>query len=179
VGGIALIPVLRTVHVLSAGAWLGGVVFTAFVVSPPLKAMKWSEAERVRPKIGNRYAKVGTVNLVLLPVFAVLCGFVGGFGALPYAEYALMVVLFGLVAAHGAFFGRRLRVLAEAEWHAERHTGGGEASPWQKGANLCRGLPWPSRGRTYWSAWPSWAWPSTRRESGRRRECRREATRKG
>ncbi len=58
---------------------------------------------------------MGTANLTLLLVFAVLDGVLGGFGALLYAEYALVVVLFGLVAAHGAYFGRRLKKLAGDE----------------------------------------------------------------
>jgi uncharacterized membrane protein len=109
--------IAHTVHVLLAGAWLGGVVFTTFVVSPALKAMKWDEAERVgvRAVIGRRYARVGSVNLALLAVFALMEGVVGGFGVSLYAEYALIPLIFGLVAAHGAFFGRRIAGLAEAE----------------------------------------------------------------
>lgn len=112
--------VVHTIHVLLAGAWLGGVVFTTFVVSPALKAMKWGAAERVevRSAIGKHYARVGTANLVLLLVFAVVDGALGRFGVLFYAEYALLVLLFGLVAAHGAYFGRRLRELAGAERRA-------------------------------------------------------------
>ncbi len=108
---------VHTLHVILAGMWLGGVVFTAAVVSPALKEMKWSEAERVwvRSTIGKRYAKVGGLNLVLLAVFAVLDGAFGGFGVGLYAEYTLLLLLFGLVAAHGAYFGRRLARLAEAE----------------------------------------------------------------
>jgi hypothetical protein len=34
-------------HVVLAGVWIGGVVFTTFVVSPALKAMKWPGPERV------------------------------------------------------------------------------------------------------------------------------------
>ncbi len=30
IGGAALVPIAHTVHVLLAGAWLGGVVFTMF-----------------------------------------------------------------------------------------------------------------------------------------------------
>lgn len=114
--------VVYVVHAVLAGVWLGGVVFTTFVVSPALKAMKWEEAERVRvrSKIGKQYAKVGSVNLALLAVFAVLDGLLAGFGAAFYAEYALLVILVGLVAAHGAYFGRRLRGLAEAEQRADR-----------------------------------------------------------
>ena len=96
-------------------------MFTTFVVSPAFKAMKWSEAERVsvRAAIGRRYARVGSANLAFLMIFAVVDGVLGGFGALLYAECALILTLFGLVAVHGAVFGRRLAGLAEAELGAE------------------------------------------------------------
>jgi uncharacterized membrane protein len=114
-------PTIHTLHVVLAGVWLGGVVFTTAVVSPAFKAMKWGEAERVeaRSVIGRRYARVGGVNLGLLLVFALLDGLTGGFGTLYYAEYALLLALFGLVAAHGAYFGRKLVNLADAERKAE------------------------------------------------------------
>jgi len=112
-----LVPIAHTTHVVLAGAWFGGVVFTMLVVSPALGAMKWDEVERVgvRAVIGRRYALVGGLNLALLAVFALADGILGGFGQALYAEYALLPLLFGLVAAHGAFFGRRLATLAEAE----------------------------------------------------------------
>jgi uncharacterized membrane protein len=90
-----------------AGAWLGGIVFTTTVVSPALKSMGWDEAERarVRSVIGRQYAKVGTANLVLLMVLALLEGALSGFGPALYVEYALLAMLFGLVASHGAYFG--------------------------------------------------------------------------
>jgi uncharacterized membrane protein len=112
--------IAHTLHVILAGAWLGGVVFTTTVVSPAIKSIGWDEAEqaRVRSVIGHQYAKVGTANLVLLLVFALLEGALSGFGSALYAEYALLAVLFGLVAAHGAYFGRRLVELAEARKEA-------------------------------------------------------------
>lgn len=108
---------IHTLHIILAGIWLGRVVFTTAVISPALKEMKWSEAERVgvRSMIGKQYARVGTVNLALLLVFAVFDGLFEGFGPIFYAEYALIAALFGLVAAHGAYFGRRLVGLAKAE----------------------------------------------------------------
>jgi uncharacterized membrane protein len=111
---------VHVVHVMLAGVWLGGVVFTTTVVSPALKAMKWSEAERVgvRSAIGRQYARIGSVNLSLLLFFAILDGALGDLGASFYAECALLLVLFGLVAAHGAYFGRRLVRLAQAEREA-------------------------------------------------------------
>ena len=109
-----------TLHVILAGVWLGGVVFTTKVVSPALKSVGWDEAEqaRVRSVIGHQYAKVGTANLVLLLVFALMEGALSGFGPALYTEYALLAVLFGLVASHGAYFGRRLVELAEARKEA-------------------------------------------------------------
>jgi uncharacterized membrane protein len=115
---------IHVAHAVLAGVWLGGVVFTTAVVSPALKAMKWNEPERVlvRSKIGERYAKVGSANLPLLALFALLDGLLEGFGAALYAEYVLLVVLIGLVTAHGAYFGRKLKKLAE------RSAGSEEAS---------------------------------------------------
>ena len=112
--------IIHTLHVVLAGVWLGGVIFTTTVISPALKAMKWSEVERVgvRSVIGRHYARVGSVNLALLALFAVLDGIAVGFGAAFYAEYALLVVLVGMVAVHGAYFGRRLVELSEAEKRA-------------------------------------------------------------
>ncbi len=112
--------VFHVAHVLLAGVWLGGLVFTTAVVSPALKAVAWPEAERVavRSAIGRRYARVGGANLGLLLLFAVLDGVSGGFGPDLYAEYALLLLLLGLAAAHGAYFGRRLAELAKAEQKA-------------------------------------------------------------
>lgn len=112
-----MLATVNTLHVFLAGVWLGGVIFTTIVVSPALKVMKWTEAERVgvRSVIGKKYAKVGTTNLVLLALLAVLDGSLRGLGAVFYVEYALLVLLFGLVASHGAYFGRRLVRLAQAE----------------------------------------------------------------
>ena len=113
--------ILHLTHVVLAGVWLGGLVFTTFVISPALKAMKWPEVERVavRSAIGRHYARVGSLNLVLLALFALLDGTLEGFGSALYAEYALILLLFGLVAAHGAYFGRRLAKLARAERESE------------------------------------------------------------
>lgn len=109
--------VVDVAHAVLAGVWLGGVIFTTAVVSPAFMQMKWSEPERVlvRSQIGKQYAKVGGANLALLALFALLDGLVAGFGAALYAEYLLLAVLIGLVATHGAYFGGRLKKLAEAE----------------------------------------------------------------
>ena len=120
-----LVEIFHVAHVVLAGIWLGGLVFTTAVVSPALKEMKWSEAERieVRSAIGKRYARVGSVNLVLLALFAFLDGAFGGFGLDLYLEYAFLLLLFGLAGAHGAYFGRRLAELARAEREAGSEEG--------------------------------------------------------
>lgn len=112
---------IHALHVVLAGVWLGGLVFTTAVVSPALNAMKWAAVERigVRSAIGRRYARLGGVNLGLLLLFAVLDGVVGGFGTALLAEYFLLAAVLGLAAAHGAYFGRRLKELAEAERRAK------------------------------------------------------------
>jgi uncharacterized membrane protein len=113
--------VIHTLHAMFAGVWLGSVIFTTLVVSPALKAMKWSEVERVevRSVIGKQYARVGTINLVLLLIFAVLDGLLENFGTIFYIEYVLLTAIFGLVAVHGAYLGRRLVELTEDENRAE------------------------------------------------------------
>ena len=115
-----LVGTFHVANVMLAGVWLGGLVFTTAVLSPALKAMKWPEAERVavRSAIGKQYARVGSLNLVLLALFAILDGAFGGFGLDLYLEYALLLLLFGFAAAHGAYFGRRLAELARAEREA-------------------------------------------------------------
>ena len=121
-----LVEIFHVAHVVLAGVWLGGLVFTAAVVSPAFGTMKWSESERVavRSAVGKRYARVGSLNLVLLALFAVLDGVFAGFGVTFYAEYALLFLVFGLAAAHGAYFGRRLAELARAEREAGRQEEG-------------------------------------------------------
>lgn len=110
----ALVHVL---HVVLAGVWLGGLVFTTSVLSPALKAMKWSETERVavRSEIGRYYSRLAITNLIALIVLAALDGAFSGFGAALYAELVLVLALFALSAAHGVYFGGRMRRLAEAE----------------------------------------------------------------
>ncbi len=113
--------VIHTLHVALAGVWLGGVVFTTFVVSPAFRAIKWSEVERVgaRSVVGRYYARLANANLGLLLLFATVDGVVRGFGPIFFAEYLLLAVLFGLVGAHGAYFGRKIADLAAAEAQAK------------------------------------------------------------
>lgn len=108
---------VHTAHVLAAGIWLGGLVFTYAVVSPALAAAGWSDAERVgaRSRIGRRYARVAGANLAALAALALLDGLLRGLGAPLLAEYALLALVLALAGIHGAYFGRRLEELARAE----------------------------------------------------------------
>ena len=75
------------------------------VVSPALKAMK-DEAERisVRSTIGKQYARGERQPRAARDLRRSGRGF-RGFGVEFYAEAVLLLLLFGLVAAHGAYFG--------------------------------------------------------------------------
>ena len=116
---------MHTAHVLLAGVWLGGVLFTSLVVSPAFKAIAWPEAERVavRSVVGRHYAPVAVANLGLCMLFAVWDGISGGSGTSRYAEWTLLPVLLVLVTTHGVYFGPRLRRLAEAERAAREQAG--------------------------------------------------------
>lgn len=139
---------VHTLHVVVAGVWLGGVVFTTAVVSPAFKVMKWGEAERVgaRSVVGRRYARVAGVNLGLLASLAAMDGLLEGFGVVFFSEYVLLAALSGLVGAHGAYFGRKIAGLAEAERgagsaeeagsYAERRRALGRISLWVSRSNM-------------------------------------------
>src|SRR5215208_4983559 len=132
--------IAHTLHVILAGAWLGGVVFTTTVVSPALKSMGWDEAEqaRVRSVIGRQYAKVGTTNLVLLLVFALLEGTLSGYGPALYSEYACWRCFSGSWLLTGPTLG-------DAWWswlRLEKRPGIPKRPKcWLSGGGGCRGSP--------------------------------------
>jgi hypothetical protein len=141
--------VIHTLHVVLAGTWLGGVVFTTFVVSPAFRAMKWSEVERVgaRSMVGRYYARVGGWNLALVLLFAIVDGALEGFGAVFFVEYVLLAVLLGLAGAHGAYFGRKIAELAAAE--------AGRGAPRRQGPSPSSGGRWEGSpcGSPSWTCW--------------------------
>ena len=66
--------VVHALHILAAGLWVGGLFFTAAVVSPAFKQMEWTAAERVavRSAVGKQYSRVARINLALLVAAAVI-----------------------------------------------------------------------------------------------------------
>lgn len=100
-----------------ACVWLGGYLFTHFVVTPALASLNVTGAERVRLRsvIGRRYGRLAA------PYVAVWLGVVGahgiaaGFDAGLLIRLALIVVLALVAGVHGAVLGRRLQALAERE----------------------------------------------------------------
>jgi len=104
---------LSVLEGLIAGVWLGGYLFTTFVVSPALKSLPLGDAERVRTRstIGRRYGKLA--GPLLLAWFAVLL--LQGLEGWTLARLGLLGVLAVAVGAHGYLVGSRMQALAERE----------------------------------------------------------------
>jgi len=113
---------IHIVHLLAAGIWLGGLVFTTIVVSPAFKTMSWSPAERmaVRSAVGRQYAKVTHFNLAILLIAAAADAALRGWGAAYLVEVALVVVVFILAELHGKVFAPRLAAAAREQRHEDR-----------------------------------------------------------
>lgn len=114
--------IVHIVHVLAAGIWLGGLVFTTVVVSPAFKAMSWTPAERmaVRSAVGRQYAKVANPNLLLLLIFAIADAVLRGWTLLSGVEIFLVIVILILAVLHGLVFAPRLSAAARENRHDER-----------------------------------------------------------
>jgi len=105
--------VLSVLEGLIAGVWLGGYLFTTFIVSPALKSLVLDEAERVRVRssIGRRYGKLaGPLLLVWLVVLALQ-----GFSSWTLMRLGLLALLIVAVGVHGYLIGSRMQRLAEHE----------------------------------------------------------------
>ncbi len=97
-------------HVLAAGIWAGGLVFTTAVVSPAFKRMGWSDTERiaVRSAVGRQYARVAVINLAVLLLASLADWLPAGIGAVAQAELGLIVTVLVLSGLHGRVFAPRL-----------------------------------------------------------------------
>lgn len=82
--------VIHAVHILLAGLWVGGLVFTASVVSPAFRRMEWTPAERiaVRSEVGRQYSRVARPNLALLFLVALADWLPAGLGAVAGPSWA-------------------------------------------------------------------------------------------
>ena len=109
---------LNTLEGLVAGMWLGAYLFTTFIVSPALKSLPFTDAERIRVRatIGRRYGKL-TGPLLLIWLALLLRQ---GMSTWTLVRLVLLLVLAVTVGAHGYFIGSRMQALAERE--------GGEAT---------------------------------------------------
>lgn len=103
--------IIHTIHVLAAGIWLGGLVFTASVVTPAFKRMKWTPVERiaVRSEVGRQYSKIARVNLLILLLAAIF-----DTAARNFWEIALIVVVFVLSELHALVLAPRLGAAARS-----------------------------------------------------------------
>lgn len=101
---------LHIVHVLVSGLWLGGLVFTATVVSPAFTRMNWTPIERiaVRSAVGRQYSKVARVNLTALLLAALADHAAHGWSIPAWTEIALVVLVFALSELHAQVFAPRL-----------------------------------------------------------------------
>lgn len=100
-----------------AWIWLGGYLFTHFVVSPALASLEVAPAERVRLRsvIGRRYGRLAAPFLLAWIALAMGHGAVDGFDAGIVVRLALVVALAVVAALHGMVLGGRLQALAERE----------------------------------------------------------------
>ena len=114
--------IVHIVHVLAAGIWLGGLVFTTIVVSPAFKAMSWTPAERmaVRSAVGRQYTKVANPNLILLVIFATADAALRGWSMARGIEIVLAIIIANLAVLHGLVFAPRLGAAARENRHDDR-----------------------------------------------------------
>jgi uncharacterized membrane protein len=113
--------IVHIVHVLAAGIWLGGLVFTTIVVSPAFKAMPWTPAERiaVRSAVGRQYTKVANPDLILLVIFAIADTALRG-SMTRAIEIFLAIIVAILAVLHGLVFAPRLGAAARENRHDDR-----------------------------------------------------------
>jgi uncharacterized membrane protein len=101
---------LHAVHILAAGIWLGGLVFTTFVVSPAFRRMSWTPAERfaVRSEVGRQYTRVARVNLMALLAAMLADWTMRGWSTPGQAELASIGLILILSELHARVFAPRL-----------------------------------------------------------------------
>lgn len=115
---------LAALEALLACTWLGGYLFTQFVVTPALASLDVSDAERVRLRstIGRRYGRLAAPFFVVWLAVLLAHGAALGFPLASWLRLGVVAVLALVTSLHGVVLGRRLQALAE------REAGGGGAS---------------------------------------------------
>ncbi len=103
--------IIHIIHLLAAGIWLGGLVFTASVVTPAFKRMNWTPVDRiaVRSEVGRQYSVIARVNLLILLFAAIFDA-----SARNWAEIALIILVIALSELHALVFAPRLGVAARS-----------------------------------------------------------------
>jgi uncharacterized membrane protein len=114
--------VIHIVHLLAAGIWLGGLVFTTAVVSPAFKKMDWAPAERmaVRSAVGRKYVPVANLNLLVLLAAAIIDASLRGWATIAIIEILLIIAVAILAVMHGKVFAPRLAAAAREQRHEDR-----------------------------------------------------------
>ncbi len=102
--------VIHVVHILAAGIWMGGLVFTSVVVTPAFRRMEWTPPERVavRSAVGRQYSKVARINLAVLLLAALFDRPAQGGSTQWVVGIALIVAAFVLAELHAQVFAPRL-----------------------------------------------------------------------
>lgn len=108
-------PTVHVIHLLSAGIWLGGLVFVLVVLLPALRRMSPTIEERikVRAAIGPLYIIVSRINLVILLFSAVLDTFFRGWRVNSIIEIALIIVVFVLSETLGTIGARLIEAVRD------------------------------------------------------------------
>jgi uncharacterized membrane protein len=118
----SFISLIHCIHLMAAGIWLGGLVFTATVVTPAFRRMAWSDVERlaVRSELGRQYAKVARINLIILVAGIVAEGALTGFGSILVAELTFVFFIALLSELHARYAAPRLVAAVRGEIQADR-----------------------------------------------------------
>lgn len=105
-----MLLLVHVLHVLAAGIWLGGLVFTTTVVSPAFKRIEWSPSQRiaVRSEIGKQYSIVARFNLLILVGMALIDYAQRGWNDLGCIELTLIIIVLILSELHARVFAPRL-----------------------------------------------------------------------
>jgi uncharacterized membrane protein len=113
---------LHALHLLVAGIWVGGLVFTIAVVSPAFKRMNWTQSERstVRSEVGRQYARITHINLPLFFCLAVADWVARGFNLAACIESICIVLALVLSELHARYFVPRLVRAAREQAHELR-----------------------------------------------------------
>lgn len=109
-------------HLLAATCWVGSQLFLVLVALPTL-SLRLAGAERVRvtARVGRRFVAFSAVALAVLVISSPLNAIVHGipqatlrgaaWGAVLLPRIGLLGIMLALIAAYGAYAGRKLEML--------------------------------------------------------------------